>query len=335
MDGGHKSLYGRDLYCRQRALRERDIVLLMRFWFMHSGEVSLHEQLCTQVTLAIASGELKPGQRLPSTREMARRYDLHANTVSSAYQRLQQEGALERRHGAGVFVRQQTMSENCAGEGIRALDRMIAQFLTAARVHGFAREQVVTRVKRWLEVRPPDHFLLVEPEEERQEIVLAELRGAVQLPVRACSFEDCREVQGAIAIALPSKAAKARDMLPASVELITLQVTSVPAEMREWLPVPPTALVGLVSRWPEFLQIARTVLVAAGFDADSLVMRVRGEEGWTDGLDVAAAVVCDAATAQYLPEKARAVVFRLVSEASLTHLRALEAEISASLSASG
>lgn len=303
----------------------------MRFWFVHSGEVSLREQLCTQVTLAIASGELKPGQRLPSTREMARRYDLHPNTVSAAYQQLQEEQKVERRHGAGVFVREQVRAVE-PDAGVQALDRMIAEFLTAARAQGFAREAVTTRVRRWLEVRPPDHFLVVEPEDERREIVLAELRAAVQLPVRGCGFGECGEVQGAIAVALPSKASKAREVLPEAVELVTLQVTSVPAKMNEWLPVPPTALVGIVSRWPEFIQIARTMLIATGFDADTLVTRVRGEQGWLAGLETTAAVVCDAASEQHLPKKVQAVVFRLVSEAALAQLRQLEAEITESLS---
>jgi GntR family transcriptional regulator len=44
----------------------------MRFWFIHSGEVSIREQIVTQVTLGILSEELAPGERLPSTREPQR-----------------------------------------------------------------------------------------------------------------------------------------------------------------------------------------------------------------------------------------------------------------------
>ena len=46
---------------------------LMRLWLNHTGEVSLRDQLATQVTLAILCRELVPGERLPSTRELARR----------------------------------------------------------------------------------------------------------------------------------------------------------------------------------------------------------------------------------------------------------------------
>ena len=209
----------------------------------------------------------------------------------------------------------------------RLLDRMIADFLTALRAQGFPREAVVERVRRWMEVKPPDHFLLVEPEEERREIVLAELRDALRFPVRGCGFEKCIDAVSTIAVALPSKAVQARASLPAAIELITIQVTSVPKEMREWIPVPPDALVGICSRWPEFIKIARTMLVSTGFSPDGLVERIRGEAGWVEGLLPTAAVVCDSATAARMPSRVRAVPFRLVSDATIAELRRIEAGI--------
>ena len=77
----------------------------MRFWFAHSSEVPIYRQLVTQVALAILCGDLKPGDRLPSTRELARRFALHPNTVSAGYRQLEREGWTERRRGSGVYVR--------------------------------------------------------------------------------------------------------------------------------------------------------------------------------------------------------------------------------------
>jgi GntR family transcriptional regulator len=72
----------------------------MRLWLNHAGEVSLREQLSTQVVLAILCKELLPGQRLPSTRELARRFGIHANTASASYRELEGEGWVEFRHGS-------------------------------------------------------------------------------------------------------------------------------------------------------------------------------------------------------------------------------------------
>ena len=48
----------------------------MRIWLSKSSEVPLREQLATQIILGIVSNDLKSGQKLPSTRELARRFDL-------------------------------------------------------------------------------------------------------------------------------------------------------------------------------------------------------------------------------------------------------------------
>ena len=52
----------------------------------------LREQLTAQIKLAILSQDLKPGQKLPSTREIARRFKIHSNTVSAAYRELSESG---------------------------------------------------------------------------------------------------------------------------------------------------------------------------------------------------------------------------------------------------
>lgn len=67
----------------------------MRLWFSPASEVSIYRQLATQVQLAILSGDLKPGERLPSTRDLARRFGIHPNTVSAGYRQLARDGWAE------------------------------------------------------------------------------------------------------------------------------------------------------------------------------------------------------------------------------------------------
>ncbi len=77
----------------------------MKFWLSKSSEVPLREQLVSQVILGIASRDLEPGQRLPSTRELARRFHIHANTVSAVYRELAERGWVDFRKGSGVYVK--------------------------------------------------------------------------------------------------------------------------------------------------------------------------------------------------------------------------------------
>src|ERR1051325_10166878 len=78
----------------------------MRLWLSKNSSVPLREQLVRQIMFGVVSGDLKPGQRLPSTRELARRFRIHSNTVSAAFRDLERAGGLKVRRGGGVSVRQ-------------------------------------------------------------------------------------------------------------------------------------------------------------------------------------------------------------------------------------
>ncbi|MGD9906584.1 MAG: PLP-dependent aminotransferase family protein [Vicinamibacterales bacterium] len=65
---------------------------------------TLHRQLYQQLREAILSSRLRPGDRLPSTRELAAALRVARTTVTGAYDQLIAEGYLEARLGAGTFV---------------------------------------------------------------------------------------------------------------------------------------------------------------------------------------------------------------------------------------
>ena len=106
----------------------------MRLWLNRTGDVSLREQLITQVVLGILSRELAPGQRLPSTRDLSRRFGIHANTASAAYRQLESDGWVETRHGSGVFVRTTRPEASLSPE--MAIDQMIGDMAARARKLG-------------------------------------------------------------------------------------------------------------------------------------------------------------------------------------------------------
>jgi len=294
----------------------------MRFWLAHNSDVPIREQIVTQVALGVLCDDLKPGQRLPSTRELARRFRLHPNTISAAYRQLERERWVEFRHGSGVYVRKSAPVAPLPPA--LALDQLLANLVRAARELGVPLAAVHSHLRRWLAVRPPDHFLLIEPDEELRRILMAEIQQAVALPVAGRGLEACRkqeELTGAIAVALSSKGETVRQALPPEIELITLQVRSVPASLDKWLPAPSDALIAIASRWPGFLKSARTMLIAAGFDSDSLVFRDARERRWRQGLKQMAAVICDSVTAAEAPRDCRVICFPLISETAIKDLQ--------------
>ncbi len=294
----------------------------MQLWFARGTDITIREQLVTQIILAILSNDLAAGQRLPSTRELARRFRVHSNTVSAGYRQLESEHWVEFRHGSGVYVRQQKPDIPSSPE--LALDQLIFNFFRDARELGAPLSQVRSRLQQWLQMQPPDHFLLIEPDPELRSIIAFEMQRAVSFPVKtsdlACSQRDCR-FEATIAVALLGQAEAVRRILPPGAELVALQTRSVTSSLAAWLPAPTGLLVGIASRWPGFLKMARTILSAAGFHPDTLVFRDALKANWQRGLQQTAAVICDAVTATLLPAGCRTIPFPLLSESSVAELR--------------
>ena len=71
---------------------------------IRNHELSLTRQICDQLRKSIETGNLKCGERLPSTRQMARELNVSRNVVLEVYEQLTAEGYLESRVGSGTYV---------------------------------------------------------------------------------------------------------------------------------------------------------------------------------------------------------------------------------------
>jgi DNA-binding transcriptional regulator YhcF (GntR family) len=148
----------------------------MKLWFARRSKVAIREQLVTQIVLGILCDDLAPGERLPSTRELARRFHLHPNTISAGYRQLERERWVEFRRGSGVYVRR--AKPDVAMSPDIALDQLIAGFFRSARALDAPLPAIRSRLRQWLELQPPDHFLLIEPDEELRRIVANAMQHA-------------------------------------------------------------------------------------------------------------------------------------------------------------
>src|SRR5438067_4680833 len=68
------------------------------------GAQPLHRLVYEELRQAILSGRLRPGEKLPSTRQVATRLRVARNTIARAYDDLAGEGYLEGRVGSGTYV---------------------------------------------------------------------------------------------------------------------------------------------------------------------------------------------------------------------------------------
>jgi len=292
----------------------------MRLWLSKNSEVPIREQLITQITLGIVSNDLKPSERLPSTRDLARRYSIHANTVSAAYRELARRGWVEFRKGSGVYVRIRVDDKE---DGL-ALDQLISRFFRHLREDGYSLAEIQAGVSRSLSAQRPDHFIVLEPDPELREILVAEIRLATKVRVTGAGptdLDDPSKLIGAVPLVLYGHLEAFGERVKPETDLLVIHSGSVVESFRGETKPRPDALIGIVSRWPEFLRWSRTLLVAAGLDADALSFRDARERGWEKGLRSAAFVITDSLMAPRIPAGCEIKLFRVISDRSLKDVR--------------
>jgi len=291
----------------------------MRLWISKSSEVPIREQLVTQIVLGIVSNDLKVAERLPSTRDLARRYDIHANTMSSAYRELARRGWVEFRKGSGVYVR--ARDDEPIDNGL-ALDQLIARFFRNLREDGYSLAEIQAGIQRSLSVQRPDHFVLLESDPELREILVAEVAAVTKVKVKGVGPSEVDgALTGAVPVVLYGHMAQFAEQIKPETDVLVLHSASVVERMRGQTRPPRDALVAIVSRWPEFLRWARTMLVAAGLDADALSFRDGRERNWEKGLRSAAFVITDSLMAPRIPAGCEIKLFRVLAESSLQEVR--------------
>jgi len=69
-----------------------------------TDERPIYTQIADQVKFAVASGVLRPGELVPSVRELSKQLVVNPNTVARAYRELQSERLLEPVRGTGLQV---------------------------------------------------------------------------------------------------------------------------------------------------------------------------------------------------------------------------------------
>ncbi len=114
-----------------------------------ASPVPVYAQLCEQVLAAIARGDLRRGERLPSVRDVAAGLGLNPNTVNRAWAELENQGAVEVRRGRGTFV----AGTRRAWTGPR-LPEIAGSFVSRARALGYDPPQILGAVRTQLRRLP-------------------------------------------------------------------------------------------------------------------------------------------------------------------------------------
>jgi GntR family transcriptional regulator len=115
-----------------------------------TSPVPLYRQISEQVRRLIAIGALKPGDRLPTVRELAIRARVNRNTAARAIQQLESNGLVRTRVGQGTFVAEPEERTDRA-ECMRTMDRSIDRLLVEAQTSGMPPRELQARIARRVE----------------------------------------------------------------------------------------------------------------------------------------------------------------------------------------
>lgn len=106
----------------------------------------IYEQIVRAVKKAVATGQLQPGQQMPSVRVISRELGVNPNTVQRAISRLTDEGVLTSHPGAGSFVADRRPSPRA--ERLSALQPLIEQLLVESAHHGLGTEDLLELIRQ-------------------------------------------------------------------------------------------------------------------------------------------------------------------------------------------
>jgi GntR family transcriptional regulator len=117
----------------------------MQFEIDGASRLPIYQQLVQQVREAMARGDLRPDQQLPSVRQLSRDLVINPNTVARAYIELERDGLLHNRPGRGVFIAG-PKSELKKDARRQRLVEILDKLLTEAVHLGFSEDEVLRLV---------------------------------------------------------------------------------------------------------------------------------------------------------------------------------------------
>jgi GntR family transcriptional regulator len=109
--------------------------------------VPFYRQIVDMVLSGVASGNLLPGERLPTIRDLAVKLEVNPNTVVKAYSQLGFMGVLDTQQGTGAFICARTPQPVPESEKQRMVEELCRDFIGRAQLQNISIEDIVKCLK--------------------------------------------------------------------------------------------------------------------------------------------------------------------------------------------
>lgn len=112
-------------------------------------EVPIYIQVIRDIKKRIVRKQLRPGDKLPSNRELAVLYKVNPNTAARIYKEMEAEGYCYTKRGLGTFITEDEMMQKELRTEMA--EDLLAGFMKEMYDLGFSREEIITHIKDYSE----------------------------------------------------------------------------------------------------------------------------------------------------------------------------------------
>ena len=294
----------------------------MQIRIKRNSGVPVKDQIRAQLEMAMLSGELPRGARLPPIRSWARKLKVHANTISAAYRALTASGHVVVRSGSGVYVEPRSRRTTIQPGVMEKLKATVEEALAT----GLSPDDIQDAVARYVHPQKPEGVLVVDPSLEMGAVYASEMRQALGVDVRVATLDDLdanpKLAAGAVVATLPYHVGRVEGS--ASLGRLVVVTLAVPAPENIVPPDVPSGMVLVVSESPLLLSFARVFLKSALSDSFEIqTCPLENETLWKRFLQASDVVVADAVSSPCLLRGGakRVTNLHLLSEDSMVRLK--------------
>ena len=290
------------------------------------SDVPLHEQVAAQIVLLIGSGKLKPGDALPSFRELATRLKIHRNTVAHAYEDFVLSLLVEKKQGSRLVVRRRDAQH---AQGLEPIDDLVNSFLAEAQRRGYTLRELHQRLQQRMLAALPDRILVLSDDAGMRVLLSMELKQRIGCTVEARAVDELvSEPQlliGALVVSPPGHIPKIAGLLPPERPVVPITYSSADSHLDLIRGLDRSSLIALVSVSEYFLKTTRAVLAPAAGRLHSmreyLLLANEDDFGGTADLVFCDVAACGEARRRFT--KARIVTHRMISDQCLDRIDSL------------
>lgn len=115
------------------------------------SEHPIYVQIVEQVEQMIATGELQPGDQLPTVRQLATDLRVNFNTIARAYRMLDESGLISTQQGRGTYIWEKPSEEASQQLRRHGLRELAQRYVDEAQRLGYSPDEVVEAFKERVE----------------------------------------------------------------------------------------------------------------------------------------------------------------------------------------